>query len=236
MAPPSTADPEVASGWSAELFGDANPIEFFLDPARFAYACRTRDSMSLTLDSASPFGIALGPEPPLRAEWTGCIVGGSASAEHIGPLHRSDQWDFYTRPSAGSSPVRGLEVIVDDLVVRGFLERNAPASAVWPGDREIVAWFALRDQSRELASISALVRWQSGYHVISSVATRLDARGRGFAGTLVNATLANAHERGIAWLGLGVSHANVTAQRVYQRAGFTLRANFTNYSTSPSKG
>jgi RimJ/RimL family protein N-acetyltransferase len=30
-------------------------------------------------------------------------------------------------------------------------------------------------------------------------------------------------------IGLGVSHANIPAQRVYENVGFELQANFTNY-------
>jgi hypothetical protein len=38
-----------------------------------------------------------------------------------------------------------------------------------------------------------------------------------------------ARERAIHWVGLGVSHANIPAHRVYGSVGFELRANFTNY-------
>lgn len=50
-----------------------------------------------------------------------------------------------------------------------------------------------------------------------------------FAQTLVCGVLGLARERGIERVGLGVSHANIPAQRVYGNVGFELRANFTNY-------
>ncbi len=77
--------------------------------------------------------------------------------------------------------------------------------------------------------MGALVRWGSGLRVLTSVATSTELRGRGFARTLVRGTLGVAHWRGIRWVGLGVSHANIPAQRVYENVGFALGANFTNY-------
>jgi ribosomal protein S18 acetylase RimI-like enzyme len=79
------------------------------------------------------------------------------------------------------------------------------------------------------ASVGALVRWESAQHVLVSVATNVEMRGRGFAQTLVRGVVGLARKRGIEWVGLGVSHANIPAQRVYGNVGFEPRANFTIY-------
>jgi ribosomal protein S18 acetylase RimI-like enzyme len=65
--------------------------------------------------------------------------------------------------------------------------------------------------------------------VLASVATNVEMRGRGFAQTLVRGVLGLAGERAVDGVGLGVSNANIPAQRVYGNVGFELRANFTNY-------
>jgi ribosomal protein S18 acetylase RimI-like enzyme len=77
--------------------------------------------------------------------------------------------------------------------------------------------------------VGALVAGESGLHVLTSVATGTELRGRGFARTLVRGTLGVARRGGIRWVGLGVSHANIPAQRLYENVGFALGANFTNY-------
>lgn len=234
MAPHSTTDPLTAVQWSNDLHGAANPLAFLLAPARFIVADRTADSMSITLSGPRCFGAGLGPHPPLRDEWESCVLAGPDAPDHVGELARIDEWDFYTSPTRDLASDSGPEVIHDDALVETLLIRHAPHSAVWPGHREVVDWFAGRDDVGVVVAVAALVRWESGHHVLSSVATVAEARGRGFATRIVNDVIGAAHARGIEWLGLGVGHDNVIAHRVYRRAGFTLRANFSSYSTEGS--
>jgi len=219
----------TARSWSSELLGDASAAAFFLAPSRFVGAQRNDDSLSLTLHDAGLTGVLFGPNPPLEAQWSRCLVSFSAFDDHVGNLVKYDEWDFYTCPSTPLDGGSGVEVLDDDDAITQLLRAHAPDSAVWPGDDEIVHWFARRDDAGRLVSVAALVRWESGYHVVSSVATVSDARGRGHALGVVRGVLHAAHERGVPWVGLGVAHDNAVAQAVYVRAGFSLRSAFTNY-------
>ena len=228
----STNNPATARRWSVELFGEGNPAQFFLSPVRFESAQRTTDSFAMTLSGEQRFGLGLGPNPPRRDDWTRCVLTSIPDALYVGELRASDFWDFYSIDTAHASSDGDVEVLENDALVTEILQVHANDSSVWPGSREIVDWFALRDPDDELVALGALVQWESGLHVVSSVTTLREYRGRGFAQELVQGIVARARERGIRWLGLGVGHSNVAAQRVYQKVGFQLRENFTTYSTA----
>lgn len=230
MSVESTNDPVAALGWALELLGPASPAAFLLAPARFVLAERTPDSLALTLHGDQCFGAAFGPAPPTRGEWDACVVDSSTLGDDLGRLSLRDRWDFFV---AEVVPIEGpaLEEIDDDAAVRALLNADAPHSAVWPGNPEIVAWYGVRDDAG-LASVVALVRWESGYHVVSSMATRADARGRGLGQHVMKGVLHAASRRHLAWLGLGVGHDNLVAQRLYERVGFLRRAAFSVYGSA----
>ncbi len=230
VSPERTNDPVVALGWAFDLLGAGSAAAFLLAPRRFEYAERTRDSLSLTLGGERLFGAAFGPRPPLNADWDTCVVSASTFGPSLGGLVRADRWDFFSREVSGADGP-DLEVVTDHREIAALLTSAAPHSRVWPENPEIVAWYGLRDQ-RGLASIAALVKWESGHHVVSSVATRVDARGRGLSTTVMNGVVAAASRRNIAWLGLGVAHDNSVAQGVYLRTGFTCRAEFSVYRSA----
>ena len=228
MARERTTDAATAAAWAHELLGPASAAAFLIAPARFEVAERDAATLSFTLRDERLFGVGFGPRPALHDDWAACAISDSTFGDHVGRLARVDEWDFYTRPTApGGGPVTEVH---DDAAVESLLRAHAPHSAVWPGNREIVAWYGARDDAG-LASVAAVVRWESGYHVLSSVATRTDARGRGLARTLVRGIVADLHARGVAWLGLGVGHENLVAQRLYRDIGFAPRAAFTVYAT-----
>ena len=225
----STTDRAEALSWANEILGIASAAAFFLAPSRFVGAERTNDSLSLGFSDGDGTGVLFGPEPPLRPNWSRCLVSFTNFGDHLGELVKYDEWDFYTRVTEPSSDGARVEVLDADNALSELLRTHAPHSAVWPGDPEIVDWFGLRDATARLVCVGALVRWESGWHVVSSVATLSDARGRGHALELVRGVVHAASERGVDWLGLGVAHSNTAARRVYERAGFTLRSQFTNY-------
>ncbi|MFI5034756.1 MAG: GNAT family N-acetyltransferase [Acidimicrobiales bacterium] len=229
-----TNDPVVALEWSFDRLGAANPVAFLLAPESFAFLERTPDSLALTLDGEPRFGAAFGPRPPWRPEWGVCFVDRSTLGPRVGALVEADHWDFYTRPVGEDEHPRAVDEITDDAAVTELLTRDAPHSAVWPGNPEVVAWYGLRDDAG-LASVAALVRWRSGYHVLASMATRADARGRGLARRVVAGVVGAASARRVPWLGLGVDHANDVAQHLYVATGFTRRALYTVYR-SPGGG
>jgi ribosomal protein S18 acetylase RimI-like enzyme len=227
----TTFDPALGLRWSVEVAGEGNPAAFFLAPERFESASRTEDSYSLTLTGDQIFGLGVGPNPPLNQRWTRCVIDHSSLGESVGPLRAGDHWDFYS-VKASATPVDGDVVVLHDIAeITELLQIHAADSSVWPSDPEVVDWYGLRDENDYLVSLGALVRWESGMHVLASIVTVTELRGQGFAQELTQGIIARAREQGIEWLGLGVSHANVAAQRVYRKAGFVLRANFTTYTS-----
>jgi ribosomal protein S18 acetylase RimI-like enzyme len=223
-----TNDPIEALEWAFDLDGPGGPAAFLLAPSRFAFAERTPDSFALTLHDERWFGAGFGPNPPLRPEWQTCFINYSSQGERLGELVRRDQWDFYTRAIDRQEKGAPVHEVTDTTALTDLLDNHAPHSMVWPGDPEIEAWYGVWDESG-LASVAALVRWESGSHVISSVATRTDVRGRGLARHVVTGVVLAASARGHSWLGLGAAHDNVVAKRLYERVGFTCRAEFAVY-------
>ncbi len=221
-----TTDAATALAWARALLGGGSPVDFLLAPARFVAAERGGDSYALTLERRGLVGVAFGPAPPVDPAWGHALVSRSPFGAALGRLVAADRWDFFSRPLAGArAPVPDP---ADEAEVEPFLRAHASDSAVWPGNPEVVAWFERRDATG-LAAVAALVRWESGRLVVSSVATRADARGAGHATALVEGVAAAAAALGEAWLGLGVGHDNAAAQRVYERCGFASRAEFTVY-------
>jgi len=191
---------------------------------------RADDSMSLTLSGEQCYGLGFGPAPPVNPEWIRCSIDQSHFGPNLGRLVANDRWDFYSVdvPKADAG-VRAL-VLDDDAVITKILNEHAPHSQVWPGDKEIVNWYGVRDDDGQWASLGALVRWESGCLVISSVVTVSDRRGKGFAQLLTRGMVGEAHRLGAQCLGLGVAHDNLAAQRTYEHSGFVCRANFTSYA------
>ncbi len=234
MEQTSTTHPATALRWSVELFGEGNPAQFFLAPNRFDSAERTDDSLALTLHGPQLFGLGLGPPAPHRPDWQRCILANADGVEHVGALHASDHWDFYSVDASRTHVDGDVVALTADALITEILQLHANNSSVWPGERGIVSWYGLRDTEDDLVSLGALVRWESGWHVLASITTVSEFRGQGFAQELVQGMIARARESGIRWLGLGVNHSNLAAQRVYQKAGFALRANFTTYTPPDS--
>ncbi|HUX05414.1 MAG TPA: GNAT family N-acetyltransferase [Acidimicrobiales bacterium] len=227
----TTDDIAKALAWSVELFGDANPIALTLAPMRFDSATRNDDSLAVTLSGEGSIGVTMGPHPPLDPRWTHCIIDGGLVGDQLGSLTARDEWDCYTLRTFASEGPPAAHAVTDDELVTRFLDEHAPQSQVWPGNHEIVHWYAVRDEHAAVVSLAAVVRWESGYHVVSSVATVRELRGRGYATALMRGIIHEVHGEGVEWLALGVHHSNEPAQHVYRNVGFVLRAQFTTYAT-----
>jgi GNAT superfamily N-acetyltransferase len=230
----ATSDIEIAKTWVTTLLGEGNPALFFLSPLRFETCERTPDSLSFTLSGTQRYGQAFGPSPPINSGWTRCSIDASPFGDRLGALQANDRWDFYSLDTTRCEVDPLLIELSEDDVIREVLERHAPHSQVWPGNPELVSWFGLNDPHGELASLAALVRWESGLHVLSSVVTVTEMRARGYARRLVGGIGGELRRRGHDWLGLGVAHDNAPAKRVYEQVGFVCRAHFTTYSLESS--
>jgi len=224
----TTTDPDVVGRWADELLGPGSAAHFLLAPSRLVGAAREGDSFSMTLRGDVVVGLGFGPNPPVDARWETHMLGDVSPQRHIDNAQLVDQWDFYSRPITTTESVSPIEVLGDDEFVTSLLRREAPDSSVWPGNPEIVDWFAVRN-GPDVASLAAVVRWESGYHVLGSVATVDSSRRRGYAHALIEGIIFELSHRDVGWLGLGVAPTNLSAQRVYARAGFARRTRFSVY-------
>jgi len=230
----STSELDVAREWVLELFGEFNPAPFYLSSSRFEQCERTEDSLSLTLSGEHCYGLGFGPAPPANPLWARCSIDNSSFGDQLGALVATDRWDFYSLDTTQCETEALPTIVSDSDVINSILSAHAPHSQAWPGNPEIVNWYGVKGPLGEWASLAALVRWQSGQHVLASVVTVAEMRGQGFARTLVRGVGAEVQRQGFKWLGLGVAHDNASAQRTYEHAGFQRRANFTTYSLPPT--
>ena len=230
-----TSDLAIALGWAREHLGEINGPGIFVSEANakdFLEAFATEDSFSFTMQSGNPtfiYGHAYGPNPHIDSRWDKCAVGFSEFGPTFGHLEIANQFDTYGIDTEIIAGFESIEELNDDELITKILNENAPDSSVFPGNPEVIQWGCVRNDEDEVSAIGALVRWSSGSHVISSVATVESMRGKGFATQLVQRFISRANQLGIETLSLGVSHQNIAAIKAYQRAGMREIAQFTNY-------
>ena len=221
-----TENAQRALSWAASLYGEASPFHFFTVAEHFGGAQRIDDTIWLTVERDEGFGMCAGPAARPLPGWRTCLIVDSNLGERADELRLRSSWDFYTRRTEALDA--DVEVVTDEPAITALLERDAPRSSVWPGAESVVEWYGVWDGAT-LSAVAALTRWRSGYHVVSSVATAADYRGRGLARRVMRGVINSAHARGVEWLGLGVAHTNHVAQGVYRATGFVERARFSRY-------
>jgi ribosomal protein S18 acetylase RimI-like enzyme len=222
-----TSEISVALEWATEIFGFINVPKYFIAPQNFLAAYREGDSFSFTLSGDPIYGQAYGPNPYLDPRWGRVSVSSSHPAQLFDP-HPGMGFEIWAiQTSASGAP---LEIITDYKLINSILDADAPDSSVRPGGDEEIFWGAIRNESGEIASLGVLTRWQSGEHILASVVTRAQDRGKGLATKLAAGVSTHAFSLGIPEVGLGVRADNYGAQRAYEKAGYQLVAAFTNYS------
>jgi len=227
-----TSDINIALVWARELLGDLNGPGMFVSETNsesFIEAFVNADSFSFTMDSGFIYGHAYGPNPHIDSRWDKCAVAFSNFGPKFGHLEISNQFDTYSTNTEVIVGFETIEELKDEDLIKNILDTHAPTSSTYPGNSEIIHWGCVRNSTGEVSAIGALVKWSSGAHVISSVATVESERGKGFATELTKRFISRANELGIKTLGLGVSHKNVAAIKAYKRAGMLEIAQFTNY-------
>jgi GNAT superfamily N-acetyltransferase len=227
-----TSDITIALGWAQERLGDLSGPGMFVSEAnaeRFIEAFATEDSFSFTMNSGFIYGHAYGPNPHIDSRWEKCAVAFSNFGPKFGHLEIANQFDTYGISTKVIPGFESIEELTDEVLIKKILDENAPTSSTYPGNPEIIQWGCVRNDAGKVSAIGALVRWSSGAHVISSVATVESERGKGFATELTKRFISKASSLGVKNLGLGVSHKNVAAITAYKKAGMSEIAQFTNY-------
>ena len=227
-----TSDLTIALGWAREQLGEINGPGIFVSEANskdFVEAFKSEDSFSFTMRSGFTYGHAYGPNPHIDPRWEKCAVGFSKFGPKFGHLEIANQFDTYGIDTKIIPGFESIDELTDEALIKKILDENAPTSSVYPGNPEVIQWGCVRNEAGEVSAIGALVRWSSGSHVISSVATVESMRGKGYATELVKRFISRTNELGIKTLSLGVDHKNTAAIKAYQNAGMIEIAQFTNY-------
>jgi len=225
-----TSDLSVAREWAAALLGEMNSARYYFSAETILAAYKSDDSFSFTVGGEQIYGQTYGPNPFLDSRWEKVAVEGvhPEAILDLKPRYGFEFWGIKTA-LVKAPPIEILSEMAEMAEINSILTDHAPDSSVRPGGNEEVFWGGIRNSRHELASLAVLVKWKSGMHVMSSVVTRSQDRGNGFATALSAGIAARAHLLGIEEIGLGVRDTNIAAQRAYAKAGFTRLGAFTNY-------
>jgi len=217
---------EVAHLWAETLLGHKNSAKYYMAAENFLTAYRNGDSFSFVIRGENNYGQMYGPNAHFdgRCKYLS-VTGGNPDLSGKMISGRGFQfWEAVTVDSASS-----IELLHDADEINAIITEHAPDSSVRPGDPEEVFWGGIRNEERELTALGVLVKWQSGFHVMASVVTRAEDRGKGYGTRLSKGMVSHAHSLGIKEIGLGVRTTNIAAQRAYEKAGFSMLAEFINY-------
>lgn len=223
----STESLSEAKSWAEEILGSKNSAKYFMAQENFVVAYKDLKSFSFVIQGESIYGQLYGPNAYFDERCQSIALADSAN-EIFGDFKRggtSQFWEALTLDNGSK-----IELLQDATEINEILDEHAPDSSVRPGDPEEIFWGGIRNEEGELASLAALVKWQSGLHVMVSVVTRIQDRGRGLATLLSAGMVSQSNVFGIKEIGLGVRDGNFSAIRVYQKTGFKRLANFTRYS------
>lgn len=215
-----------ARTWAATFLGSKNVAKYYMARENFVVAYRNDSPFSFLINPEHLYSQMYGVTPHLDPRCTDVAIIGKLKSENFSV--RGGGFQFWEAATTDNDS--RIEILGDPAEINKVIAEHAPDSSVRPGDPEEIFWGGIRNQVGELVACGVVVRWQSGFHVLSSVVTRTQDRGKGYASALSAGITSYAHSLGIEEIGLGVRTANLAAQRAYQRAGFRMIGAFTNYS------
>lgn len=227
----STEDFQLAQLWAEEFLGDKNVAKYYFNASTFVVGYKSAESFSLLVKDGSFYAQLYGASAYLDPRATEFACEGSEVRSFENFAVRGEGYEFWELETADSvGKIELIHLLHDADEILEFIENHAPDSSVRPGDGEEIFWGGLRNSLGVLVAVAVVVKWQSGYHVMSSVATRTQDRGQGIGTALTIAIASHARELGISLLGLGVRRDNYGAQRVYEKAGYKRIGIFTIHS------
>lgn len=215
-----------AQEWAITFLGKKNVAKYYISEQNFVAAHRSADSFSFIVQGEPFYGQLYGRDAYLDPRCTD--FASLFPLEVDGFVVRGGGFQFWEiETETARAPI---EVLTDAQEITALIQEHAPDSSVAPGDPEEIFWGGTRNDLGELVACAAVVKWQSGFHIMASVVTRTEDRGRGYGTALSKGIASHARELGIPLLGLGVRTGNSAAQRIYEKAGFKMLGTFTNYS------
>lgn len=215
--------------WAREFSGELNVPRVWIPERAFVEASREEGQLSFTRSTRDGlFGLALGDHPIVKEEWNEFALPQGVNADFVMGFTHHNDWQTHAIATRAMS--YDIEPLEDDELITAFLAEYAPRSSALPGNPEIDLWGCVRSDDGEIASVAAISEWESGEKMISSVATRADVRGRGYAQKVCTGLVGLAYDRGIERLHLVVLSNNNPAIRAYEKIGFGVIGKFATYS------
>lgn len=182
--------------------------------------------ISMYREDHKPIAFSVGTNPPVKDSWPRINFEREAEGiERIKAKETSDWQTYYLhlRKEVDTAPLPNL---FSDGEIDFFLKLHAPKSSVFPGHKEIVKWACVSHESR-LAGVAAISRWESGEHVVASVAVHSDLRGLGIGAKVMKEVERVAINEGIKTLCLGVNGDNLSAIALYEKLNWQPLYKFT---------
>ena len=210
----STETFSEAKSWAEEILGSKNSAKYFMAQENFVAAYKDLESFSFFIQGEAIYGQLYGPNAYFDQRCQSIALADSAIeiSENFKRGGSSQFWEAVTFDNGSK-----VELLQDATEINKIIDEHAPDSSVRPGDLEEIFWGGIRNEEGELASLAALVKWQSGLHVMVSVVTRIQDRGKGLATLLSAGMVSQSYVRGIREIGLGVQDGNISAIHVYQK-------------------
>jgi len=185
-------------------------IRFWIPKEKFIELLIDESGMSICREDNGKFVFALGTRAPLKPDWYRISFERSSSWLPELTNFEKNEWEAYSL-YLPSEPRFELTQEPKDEEIADFLKEHGPDLSVSPGNLEIVRWSSIRSDSGELEGVAAICKWQSGEHVVASVATHSARRNKGLGKKLIRVVSKELATLGIKQVCLGVTSSNLSA-------------------------
>ena len=193
---------------------------------RFIELLYNEGGVSMYREDHTPIAFSVGTNPPVKDSWPRInFERGAEGIEKIEAKEKSD-WQTYFLHLIDIAGKESTTIQFSDGEIDAFLKLHAPKSSVFPGNKEIVKWACVSHEN-QLAGVAAISRWESGEHVVASVAVHSDLRGLGSGARLMKEVELVAINEGIKTLCLGVNGDNLSAIALYEKLNWQPLFKFT---------
>ena len=208
-------------------------IRFWIPREKFIELLIDESGMSICREDNGKFVFALGTRAPLKPDWYRISFERSSSWLPELTNFEKNEWEAYSLDVPNEPKLQLVEQPKDEEIDE-FLKLNGPDLSVAPGNPEIVRWSSIRSDSGELEGVAAICKWQSGEHVVASVATHSARRNRGLGKKLMGVVSGELATLGIKQVCLGVTSSNLSAVKVYADTGYKKLFDFTYINRTPN--
>lgn len=201
-------------------------FKFWIPKEKFVELLIDESGISICREDNGRFVFALGKRAPLKPEWSRISFERSSSWLKELTKYEKNEWEAYSLDVPSELRLE-LTQEPEDEDIADFLEEHGPDLSVSPGNPEIVRWSSIRSDSGELEGVAAICKWQSGEHVVASVATHSARRNQGLGKKLMRVVSKELATLGIKQVCLGVTSSNLGAVKLYQNIGYEKLFDFT---------